>query len=101
VRTSDTVARLGGDEFVLLIDNPENQEEVAHLADRVIAAIKLPPSLQNTDARIGASIGIAMLGVHTDSVDQLMKNADSAMYAAKAAGKNRYTFFTPAMSPDR
>ncbi len=100
LRTTDTVARLGGDEFVLLIDNPENREEVAHLADRVIAAIKLPPSLQQTDARISASIGVSMLGVHADSVDRLMKNADSAMYAAKSAGKNRFLFFTPAMQSD-
>ena len=101
LRTSDTVARLGGDEFVLLIDNPENQEEVAHLAERVIAAIQLPPSLQKTNAHVSASIGIAMLGVHADSVDRLMKNADSAMYAAKAAGKSRFLFFTPAMQSDR
>jgi diguanylate cyclase (GGDEF)-like protein/PAS domain S-box-containing protein len=101
LRTTDTVARLGGDEFVLLLENPANQEEVANLAERVIAAIQLPPSLQQTDSRIGASIGIAMLGVHAKSVDQLMKNADSAMYAAKAAGKNRFLFFTPAMQSNR
>jgi diguanylate cyclase (GGDEF)-like protein/PAS domain S-box-containing protein len=101
LRTTDTVARLGGDEFVLLLENPANQEEVANLAERVIAAIQLPPSLQQTDSRIGASIGIAMLGAHAKSVGQLMKSADSAMYAAKAAGKSRFLFFTPGMQSDR
>ncbi|MFZ2220643.1 MAG: GGDEF domain-containing protein [Rhodoferax sp.] len=96
LRASDTAARLGGDEFVLLIENPQNTQEVAHLAQRVIQSIQLPPGLQEKGAQLGASIGIAMLNRHEDnSADQLMKHADAAMYQAKAAGKNRFTFYTP------
>lgn len=96
LRKSDTVARLGGDEFVLLIDNPLNQDEVAHLADRLIQAINQPLSISDHEIHIGASIGIAMLQRHKDNADQLMRHADSAMYAAKGAGKNRYVFHAPA-----
>lgn len=95
LRSTDTVARLGGDEFVLLIENPANQSEVARLADQLIKAITLPPNLVHTQGTIGASVGIAMLGANAASADQLMKNADSAMYVAKASGKNQFIFFAP------
>ena len=96
LRASDTVARLGGDEFIVLIENPQNREEVAHLAQRVIQAIQLPPGLQEKGAQLGASIGIALLNDHANhSADELLQQADAAMYRAKAAGKNRFTFYTP------
>lgn len=96
LRASDTVARLGGDEFILLIEDPQNKEEVAHLAQRVIQAIQLPPGLQEKGAQLGASIGIALLNDHANnSADQLMKHSDAAMYRSKAAGKNRFTFYAP------
>lgn len=95
LRKSDTVARLGGDEFVLLIDNPLDQPEVAHLAERLIQAISAPMHLMGHTVVIGTSIGIAMLEHQGDSADLLMKRADLAMYAAKAAGKSRYVFHTP------
>lgn len=99
LRKSDTVARLGGDEFVLLIDNPVNQQEVAHLADRLIKTINQTLRILDKEVRIGVSIGIAMLQRHPINAEQLMRQADSAMYVAKGAGKNRYAFHAPATDP--
>ncbi len=96
LRHSDTVARLGGDEFVILLDNPANSDEVAHIADRIVEAIKEPMNLRGKSASVGASIGIAMHSGQTTA--QLMKSADTAMYAAKLAGKNTYRFFDPRMT---
>lgn len=100
LRKSDTVARLGGDEFVLLIDNPLNQGEVEHLAERLIQTLNQPMRILEQEVCIGASIGIAMLAHHRDSAEQLMRHADSAMYAAKMAGKNKYVVYAPTINAE-
>ena len=92
VRPSDTVARLGGDEFVILLDNPESRDNVAIIAARVIAEIKAPMNFDGKVAHVGTSIGIAFKAKDAASADDLLKNADAAMYEAKAAGKNTYRF---------
>lgn len=94
LRGSDTVARLGGDEFVLLLDNPENSEKVAQIGDRVIATLNEPMQFDGRVALVGTSIGIAVMHEVADSPEALLKRADDAMYAAKAAGKNVYRFAT-------
>lgn len=93
VRQSDTVARLGGDEFLILLDNPASEDEVAHVASRVLAAINEPMEFRGRAARVGTSIGIAMFPRDGMTPATLIKNADIAMYAAKNAGKNAYCFF--------
>ena len=93
VRQSDTVARLGGDEFVVLLDNPANQDEVAQIAGRIIDTINEPMTFRDQVAQVGTSIGIAMHPDHGKTPDQLIKSADTAMYAAKSAGKNTFRFF--------
>ncbi|MBS1138774.1 MAG: sensory box protein [Proteobacteria bacterium] len=90
VRQTDTVARLGGDEFVVLLDSPQNQEEVENIADRIIASINEPVELSGAVAKVGTSIGIAMYPEHGRSSSDLLKNADDAMYRAKHEGKNTY-----------
>jgi diguanylate cyclase (GGDEF)-like protein/PAS domain S-box-containing protein len=92
VRPSDTVARLGGDEFVILLDNPESRDNVAKIASRVIAEINAPMNFDGKVAHVGTSIGIAFKAKEAASADDLLKNADAAMYEAKAAGKNTYRF---------
>lgn len=92
LRGSDTVARLGGDEYVLLLDNPESSDKVAQIGDRVIAALNEPMQFDQKVAYVGTSIGIAVMQQVTDSPESLLKRADDAMYAAKAAGKNVYRF---------
>jgi diguanylate cyclase (GGDEF)-like protein len=93
VRQVDTVARLGGDEFVIKLDNPANREEVAHIAERVIAIINEPLSIQGHLVQVGTSIGIAMYPGCGATAAELIKNADTAMYEAKRAGRNGYRFF--------
>ncbi|HJW73746.1 MAG TPA: diguanylate cyclase [Geothrix sp.] len=95
VRQADTVARLGGDEFVILLDSPAGAEEVIQIANRAIAAINEPMDIRGKVARIGTSIGIAMFPGHGRTPAELIKHADTAMYAAKHAGKNTYRFFDP------
>ncbi len=95
VRQADIVARLGGDEFVVLLDNPSGQDEVEQIASRIVAAINEPMSFDGHTAHVGTSIGIAMHPVDGTCSTDLLKNADTAMYAAKKSGKNTYRFFQP------
>jgi diguanylate cyclase (GGDEF)-like protein/PAS domain S-box-containing protein len=92
VRPSDTVARLGGDEFVILLDNPESRDNVAVIASRVIDEVNAPMHLDGKVAHVGTSIGIAFKTNDAAPAVDLLKNADAAMYEAKAAGKNTYRF---------
>lgn len=95
MRTADTAARLGGDEFALLLEDvaPGGAE---HLAGRVIAALQSPFVVDGVELRIGASVGIAYLTGTGDAAD-LLRDADIAMYRAKALGKNRWDVFEPQM----
>jgi diguanylate cyclase (GGDEF)-like protein/PAS domain S-box-containing protein len=92
VRALDTVARLGGDEFVILLHNPVNNDEVAHIAQRIVESINLPMHFDEKSARVGVSIGIAIYDIDGSTPARLLKSADGAMYLAKAAGKNTFRF---------
>jgi diguanylate cyclase (GGDEF)-like protein len=95
VRGADLVARLGGDEFaVLLAQGPVDNAPV--IARRVLAALELPLALRMTTVGVAASIGIAT-GSIGDTADELLRNADLAMYAAKAAGGNGFDMYKPTM----
>jgi len=100
IRQDDIVARLGGDEFVILIDTGEKDRElvtnrVSVIAQKVLDELKKPYLIENYEFRITASIGIKLYNDNTLSMDELMKYADSAMYNAKADGRNNYKFFNP------
>ena len=97
VRETDTVARMGGDEFVVLIENSnETLSDLEPIAVRVLESIGRPIAIRGQQVRIGASIGIALYPADGTSAEQLLKNADCAMYAAKSAGKNSYRFYDEA-----
>jgi diguanylate cyclase (GGDEF)-like protein/PAS domain S-box-containing protein len=92
VRTNDTVARLGGDEFAVLLEGThatEAEAEAVEVAERVVAALRAPVTLDGRARRLSASVGIAAAGGKA-SPDDLLRRADGAMYAAKAGGGNRY-----------
>ncbi|WP_179119229.1 PAS domain S-box protein [Massilia sp. KIM] len=94
VRRSDLVARLAGDEFVVMLEESPNMDrEAREVAQRILAAAAQPYPLPETCPAIGASIGIALYGAG-DSADALLSRADTAMYAAKRAGKNRLSIAT-------
>lgn len=98
VRHSDTVARLGGDEFVILLGNPLGENYIAEIASRIILVINEPMEIRGKSVKVGSSIGIAIYPEDGKTSLELVKNADTAMYAAKNAGKNTYRFFTAAMT---
>jgi diguanylate cyclase (GGDEF)-like protein/PAS domain S-box-containing protein len=94
VEPPESAARLGGDEFLVLVDDFGDLEEVAVVARRILAATQMPLQVGFERRTIGLSIGIAVFPQDGESTDRLMKCADSAMYAAKHAGKNTYRFFS-------
>ncbi len=94
LRAEDTVARLGGDEFVAVIGSLDNCSDIEQPMARLLSAINQPVALENETAMVSGSIGIAFYPQHQPiAPDQLMRQADQAMYAAKQAGKNRYQIF--------
>jgi diguanylate cyclase (GGDEF)-like protein len=97
VRSEDLAARLGGDEFaVLLLDTP-NLDRSMSVAQRIIEALQVPFQIGGHEISVGASIGIAATSRSDDTADVLLRNADVAMYTAKAAGKRRAAVFEPTM----
>ncbi|PWW22286.1 PAS domain S-box-containing protein/diguanylate cyclase (GGDEF)-like protein [Geodermatophilus normandii] len=98
VRPEDTVARLGGDEFVVLVDAARGRDEVGAVAERLIAASNASVPWGPETFEVGCSIGIALLDpADGRDPDEVLRDADIAMYAAKAAGRNRFAVFEPAM----
>ena len=100
MRRSDSVARMGGDEFTLLLQNIENNTDVAHIAQKVIDSISIPSQIGGYEVVVGCSIGIAMYPQAGRDADTLLKNADLAMYKAKQEDGSSYCFFTDAMNQD-
>ena len=97
VRAGDMAARLGGDEFaILLLDEPDLGAAVT-VASRLIAAFAVTFPIDGQDLKVSASIGIAASLGANDQADDLLRNADVAMYTAKQAGKNRFAVFEPTM----
>jgi diguanylate cyclase (GGDEF)-like protein len=95
---TDTVARLGGDEFAILATADGDQREAAiAAADKLLEAVAAPYDLDGHQLHIGTSIGVALAPQHGTEVDQLMKNADLALYKAKSEGRDAYRFFEDAM----
>ncbi len=101
-REGDTVARLGGDEFVVLLEDlSETAEEAATqteaAGEKILAALRLPYLLAGYDNRSTPSIGVTLFSGHQNSIEDLLKQADLAMYQAKTAGRNTLRFFDPQM----
>jgi diguanylate cyclase (GGDEF)-like protein len=94
---SDFVARLGGDEFAIVQTAVKTPAEVTELVTRVFDAIREPYECLGHQVTTDASIGIALAPEHGGDLDQILKNADLAMYAAKSAGRRTYRFFESAM----
>ncbi len=102
VRKQDTVARLGGDEFVVLLKelSPEQAvaaKQVQHIAEKIMFELSLPIIIRLHEYIITSSIGITLFIDGDDSTDTLLKQADTAMYRAKKAGRNTFQFFHPSM----
>ncbi|RMF18987.1 MAG: EAL domain-containing protein [Gammaproteobacteria bacterium] len=94
VREKDTVARLGGDEFVILLTDVHEDNAVRVVARHVLTELKRPMQINNHELRVSTSIGITLAPDDGNDVEKLMKNADLALYKAKANGRDGYQFFT-------
>ena len=92
IRTSDTVARVGGDEFTFVLNNPGSEQGVLLVANKIIATLSEPFDLNGKICNIGGSIGISLFPDDAQSQEQLVTQADGAMYLAKQSGKNTYKF---------
>jgi diguanylate cyclase (GGDEF)-like protein/PAS domain S-box-containing protein len=95
--SSHTVARLGGDEFTILLDDIKDVSHATHVAERVTSTLSEPFNLSGQEVFVTASIGIAVTTSADDLPEDLLRNADTAMYRAKTAGKARYEIFDAAM----
>jgi len=94
VRKSDTVARLGGDEFAVVLPQISDAHDAEKIAQKVILKVAEPFHLGGTVTYVTASVGITLYPNDTTNIDNVMKNADQAMYAAKDTGRNRFSHFT-------
>lgn len=94
VREHDLLSRLGGDEFVILVEHVEVERIAESIALRIIQELKEPFFLDGQDVYSGASIGIAMSNERYVEPDEILRDADAAMYRAKASGRGRYVVFT-------
>lgn len=90
----ETIARLGGDEFVVLLDSIDRIEDAAVAADRICKALAKHFTIEDTEVRVTTTIGISVYPSDGESVDQLLKHADVAMYHAKEQGRNGYQFYS-------
>lgn len=98
VRAADTVSRQGGDEFVVLLSDVTLGEDAAISANRILQAVSQVHNIDDQDLHVTASGGISIYPDDGDNAETLMKNADTAMYQAKAMGRQTYRFFKPAMN---
>ncbi|MBS1190388.1 MAG: domain S-box/diguanylate cyclase protein [Rhodocyclaceae bacterium] len=98
VRESDTVARLGGDEFVVVLPDVASATDSAIVAGKIITALAVPIRVEGHDLHTSPSIGISLFPADGQDGDTILKNADTAMYHAKAAGRNNYQFYADEMN---
>jgi diguanylate cyclase (GGDEF)-like protein len=96
--SDSTVSRLGGDEFTVLLSELRDPRDLAAVASRLLAALRRPFEVRGHELVIGASIGIASWPADGETLDALLSNADSAMYHAKANGRNSYQFYDQSMN---
>jgi len=99
-RETDLVARLGGDEFAIIQASANQPTETAALADRLVAALAMPFDLQGVRVEISTSIGAVLADQTVSTADELLRNADIALYRAKAAGRGTWRFFEPGMDQE-
>jgi diguanylate cyclase (GGDEF)-like protein/PAS domain S-box-containing protein len=98
VRETDIMARLGGDEFIILLNDLEDAQGAQHIAERIREKLNVPRVVAGNDLFITASMGIVTYPHDGDTLEDLLKNADTAMYAAKEAGRNMYCFYDHVMN---
>jgi diguanylate cyclase (GGDEF)-like protein/PAS domain S-box-containing protein len=97
LRASDSAARLGGDEFAILLEEVTGADHAASVAERLVEAMRLPFTVEQREIFLGVSIGVAMSDSTRQTADEMLRDADLAMYVAKAQGRGRHVVFSPRM----
>jgi diguanylate cyclase (GGDEF)-like protein/PAS domain S-box-containing protein len=100
VRETDTVARIGGDEFAIILSEMAADDEAEQIARRVVSLLNEAYPLDAGTARISGCVGIALYPLHGRESEELLRNADNALYAAKEGGRNTYRIYTPGERDD-
>ena len=96
-RIDDFIVRLGGDEFALLVDSTSGETEITALCERLMSALRAPSEIAGQTVVVNASIGVAIIPTHGTTVDEVLGNADLALYAAKESGRDQFQIFVPAL----
>lgn len=94
VREQDTLARIGGDEFILLVEELHQPRDCIRIVDKILAGFREPILVDEERMQMGITVGISLYPQNGDSVVELVKNADTAMYRAKSLGRNTFQFYT-------
>lgn len=100
LRGTDTIARVGGDEFIIILENIDKYENVGLTTEKLITSFELPFQLSTNEISISASLGISLYPHDGKTAEELLRNADSAMYKAKEAGRNTFQFYTKKMTDE-
>ena len=98
LRPEDTVARFGGDEFVLIASEVQNLADITDIAERIVSRLSVPVMIESQEISVSASLGISIYPDDGGTVEDLLKNADAAMYHAKERGRNTFSFYRREMN---
>jgi diguanylate cyclase (GGDEF)-like protein/PAS domain S-box-containing protein len=98
LREGDTLARLGGDEFIVLLENIENQYGASQVAEKLVQMFEEPFMVAGHELFVTCSVGISLFPDDAADLNMLIRNADVAMYQAKARGRNGFSFYAPSMT---
>ncbi|WP_010175695.1 GGDEF domain-containing protein [Bacillus coahuilensis] len=93
VRKEDTISRFGGDEFVILLTSVDNEDEIEEAATRYVSTMDKPLIIKGNEIQATFSVGISVFPKNGSTIEELMKQADEALYMAKERGKNQFVFY--------